>query len=192
MHKLVSAILLIFGAAIIGLIYLWPEWQSYETLRARTTALHATQQELEELSLDRDKLLEKINEVSPENLERLARALPEGQDARGLLVLLEHIINQHSLDLTNIALENQTVVGKTPPSAQPRPAGGVSTPKPASETKELPFKIGVNASYDNFKNLLISLEKSLRILDVTNIEFSAPGGETATANFNLQGRTYYQ
>lgn len=187
MKNIVFAILLIFGAVIIGFIYLFPEWNTYKDLRKKMTQLETIRNELNDLSQERDQLKEKLTQVPEEELTRAAQALPEGADKKILMVLLEGLTAQEGVKLRNITIDQAPIPGKI--SQQPQPTS-FSTSLIDQEIKEMGVQLGVETSYLGFKRFLSRIEKSLRLIDVFDITFSSATGENTS--FAIRAKVYYQ
>ena len=189
MHRIVPAIFLLFGAVIIGLVYLKPQWEDFSALKNKVDRLGELDRKLDLLGEARDKLQEAIAAI-PENAKmRLTQALPEGADARGLLILMEERAQRDGILLQGITLETRKESGPQAPQ-QPRPAG-VIHPALSAAIKELPFQLSLRGTYETMKRFLATLENSLRLLDITNVAFQAPGQDN-TINFNINARAYHQ
>lgn len=189
MHRIVPAIFLLFGAVIIGMVYLRPQWGEFSVLKKRVDRLGELNRKLDLLGKERDKLQEKIAAIPEDAQKRLAQALPEGTDTRGLLILMEERTKRDGILLQGVTLETRKEAKQQTPS-QPRPAGGISPISPTA-IKELPFQLSLRGTYDAMKRFLNTLEKSLRLIDTTSLSFQAPGQEN-TINFNINASAYHQ
>lgn len=55
----------------------------------------------------------------------------------------------------------------------------------------LSLEIGLNGSYPGLTNFLRSLERNLRIMDITSVDATAGLGNTSVLNFLVKGNAYY-
>lgn len=185
MARLFIIIILIFAAAVIGVFYLRPQWQQFQTLRKESENLRNIAIELDDLIQNRDALLKAINTVSRQDLQKIDQALPQGPRSAEFLVLLETLANRN-----NIVLRQVDFIGASEPqSGQPRPGGAITAPS-TSTVKEFPISMNVSGSYEAFKSFLRDLERSLRIIDISSISFSSSGKDQF--EFSIRGKTYYQ
>lgn len=187
MRNITTSILLLFVAAIVGFIYLQPEWKNYREHRRNVAQLNAVRDELNDLAAERDHLKEKLDQIPEEDLVRLAQALPEGSDKKTLMVLLEALTVRDGVKMKNIVLADDTPAVQ--PSSQPQP-GPFQNALIGQSVKELGMQLAVESSYPTFKRFLQSLEKSLRLIDVFDISFSGASGENAL--FTVKAKAYYQ
>jgi len=59
----------------------------------------------------------------------------------------------------------------------------------SNNVKEIIFSMDLMGNYSSLGNFIVSLEKSSRIFDITNISFSSAQGSTL-GNFSVQVKTY--
>lgn len=201
MPRIFVTIILIVSTIALAVLYLSDEWAKFSTFRKEIDELSNISAELDELTGDRDKLVAIINSLSQEDLSRISQAIPLGPKAADLMVLMENLTTSHSMVLNRIDLAGFTVVkiGEAGGAvAQPRP-GTLPSLKPKSNVsiKDFPLTMNVNGTYETFKTFLRDIEHNLRIIDIEDLSFSAPGGVTAgnkssTVDFSIKAKTYYQ
>lgn len=147
-----------------------------EQLQKVTDALNKAKQ----LSDIRNRLTEKYNKISPVDLDRIKKMLPDGVENIGLIIELNNIANSKGLELLNPAISGGGPTTSTT-------GGGSDTKKYGSIT----MSFSVTTTYDKFIDFLQELENSLRLVDVTNLTFSAPGDRDGAATFNVTFQTYW-
>lgn len=192
MAQLFISLALFFGSGIIGYFYAWPAWQEFSNLRQESENAATISSELDELGKNRSDLLSTINSVSKEDNERLTEALPPGPHSGELLVFLENLSIKHGVTIRRVDLTapQETKVQDTK-SSQPRP-GTVPTKASDGTIKEFPVTLEIVGTYDAFKAFISDIERSLRIIDVQSITFSAPSLIDSKINFSIRGKTYFQ
>lgn len=133
-----------------------------------------------QLSDIRNRLGEKYKAISPVDLDRIKKMLPDGVENIGLIIELNNIANSKGIELLN-----PTISGGGPTTA---------TTGSASDTKKfgtISMSFSVLTTYDKFMEFLEELENSLRLVDVTNLTFSAPDDRTGLSTFNVTFQTYW-
>ncbi len=186
MARLFIIIILIFAAVVIGVFYLRPQWQQFQILQKESENLRNIARELDDLIQNRDALVKIINTVDKQDLQKIDHALPKGPRSAEFLVLLETLANRN-----NIVLRQVNFIGAgEPQSGQPRPGGAITAPAGIGTIKEFPVSMNVSGSYEAFKSFLRDLERSLRIIDINSVSFSASSKDQF--DFSLKGKTYYQ
>lgn len=195
MTRILIGVILIFGIVVVGYVYLFPEWQKFQGLKQETKDLQAINQELDVLTQNRDTLIEAINRISKDDLDRIDQSMPQGQQAASLLVYFESLAGKNGLALKSIDLSEkvQSAAAAGSGSSQPKPGGAV-VPAPQtslSSIKDFPLTMHLIGTYDSFKGFLRALEKSSRIIDVKTVVF-ASSGVGGVFNFTVQAKTYYQ
>lgn len=191
MGKTILTLILLFGVGILFLLYLQPEWLKMRNLRRENGLLRSLSLELDGLIENRDFLLDSINQISKNDLDRVNEALPQGQQAAPLLAFFESLAGRNGLVLKNIELFEKTEAKTTVTSAQPRPGLVLPTPKPQGPVKEFPITMSLFGTYDSFKNFLGGLEKNLRLIDIQDVSFSATGEEDLFS-ISLKVKIFYQ
>lgn len=184
-------ILLIFGSIGVGLFYLNPEWQEFKDLQNKTANLNSIGLELDELIQEQDALINLINTISKEDLDRIGKTLPEGPHTAEFLVMLENLSIENNIVLQSINLASFVSKKVETKTAQPTPGSIVLAPKPEQLIKELPVDLVVLGTYQSFKDFLNALERNLRIIDVLSLNFTS-GGNTDLYTFTVRLKTYYQ
>lgn len=185
--KIISAFFLVASGAIGIVFYVQPLWQKFHEVRKETDYLQSVSAELDTLIANRDLLLKKINAISRDDLLRINAATPKGQHAGEFLTLMEALINQHGLALTDIKLTG--TIGAAPKAGDaPRPSIARRVQNPAG-LEELPASIEMAGSYAAFKAFLQDLETRARVTDVETLTF-IPQDESS--KMGLKIKTYYQ
>ncbi|MFH1822197.1 MAG: hypothetical protein ABH830_00680 [Patescibacteria group bacterium] len=138
--------------------------------------------------------LEKLNDlitvyqkIDPVDIENIKLMLPEEYIKEDLFTELESVITKNGLLVKSIVIsepEEETINNNQGRKINESQTTRPSLPKDIKKIKINLTVVGTN--YFSFKNLLKALEKNLKIIDITNLEFS-PEGET----ISLELETYY-
>ena len=201
MPRIITALISLLAALALGFFYTLPQWQRFQTLGSDVQALAEVSVEFDKLIASRDSLLERINSITKDNLDRLDSVFPQGPHTSDLLVSLEALTVENSVALGQVNLTSPDVSNQTPPirpGGQPRPTGSGSVGATAGQAsvstaaQELSFSIQITGSYSNFKKFLASVEKNLRLIDVDSISFNAGGKADESLGISVKAKTYYQ
>lgn len=183
MTRIFIIVILLAAAVLIFTMWTRPLWDEIQNLRGEKNAAQAAVEHLYSLRQIRDSLLSDYNTISRDDLKRLNSFLPASAERGNLLIEFENIAKAH-----NVILRRVDIAVAEPAGAQSRPnAAGQAKTKGAAE--ETPFTLTVSASYDSFIAFLSDLEKSLRLIDIDEISFSA--AEKGTYDFSLKAHTYW-
>ncbi|MDP3996826.1 MAG: hypothetical protein Q8P86_04005 [bacterium] len=152
-----------------------------------------------EIEKRRKELWEEFNGISQEDRDKVKQLLPDHVDSVRLAIDLSAAAFSHSLSVRDIAISNSSLAGNgtgennSPSSAS---AGG-----PAGETQtygnvggqtgvgSVNLGFTVSGSYDNFKNFMMALERSLRVLNIVSLSFSADS--EADYEYKVDIETYF-
>jgi Tfp pilus assembly protein PilO len=124
----------------------------------------------------RDTLLTKYNQLPAEGLAKLQKLLPDTIDNVRLIIDINGIARRDGLTLSGVQVSG----GQT--SAAAAAAGG--TPYDS-----VTIGFSTSATFETFQKFISDLEHSLRIMDITNLSFSA--SEKDMYQFNVQMKTYW-
>ncbi len=125
---------------------------------------------------ERKDLVSKKNNISSADQDRLLKLLPDNIDNIRLIVEISEIAKKQNLNIKNISVgevsQNTASIG---------PSG--------AKYGTLTLKFTVNSTYGTFLNFLKDLENNLRLIDITDISFSAT--DNGYYDYNITLNTYW-
>lgn len=151
--------------------------RSIQSLQAESNEYRTALSNSNKIRAQRDLLVKKRGEINPTDLTRLEQLLPDNVDNIKLVIDMNQIAANHRLTLKNLKLDTG-VSGNADRLGEDNNKYG---------TVGLSFS--VTASYDNFQNFLTDIEKSVRLVDVT--ELSVTGNDTNLYEFSIGLKTYW-
>ena len=175
---------IILGAiAIAGFVlFTGPLYRDLGSLRAQVASYDEALNNSKTLENERDKLTKKYNSVEPTNLAKLEKLLPDNVDNIRLILEIEKIALPFGMSLKDVQYE---AVAKEVPTENGAIASGGATGQLSNNKNygswELSF--ATQGTYGNFVNFLKDLERNLRIVDVSSIQFISDVGTGANPNF---------
>lgn len=134
-----------------------------------------------ELQALRDDLLSQYNSISQESLNNLNKLLPVQIDSGSLIVMLEDRMKTRGLLLKKIDATESKISASSDTAA-----GIIGGPPPPYKTVNL--SLSVAGPYGSFLGFLTDLEKSMRVIDIDGVDFSA--GASDFLEFNIKAKTY--
>lgn len=177
MIQIIAPIIAIIIAAGAFFGYIDPTYENIKETQADIEEYDQALVKSRELEEVRDDLLIKFNQFNEQKLERLKKILPDNVDSVRLIMDIDSIASRYGLTIRDFQLnESSRSDGELPTENETR-----------VETTNLSFK--VTASYQNFIAFMEDLEKSLRLVDVTNISFNA--SDINLYEFEINLRTYW-
>lgn len=135
-----------------------------------------------ELEEAKDALLSRYNAFSTNDLNRLEKLLPDHVDNVRLVLDIDHIASTYGMRIKNVnisAIDN-------------RKEDVIDLDNKLYESVELSFSI--ISSYDTLKQFIKDLEKSLRIVDITDISLASLATEENKSDlyeYNIRLKTYW-
>ncbi len=126
--------------------------------------------------------------IAPAQWDQLGKLLPDVPDNIRLIIEVEQLVIQHGMIMRNVKYNNPT-------TAQATSSASASTPADVADQAKLygtvDMEFSIEGQYERFVPLLQDIEKSLRLVDITSITFSAPDPKTNTVKFNFKIKTYW-
>jgi Tfp pilus assembly protein PilO len=179
-----SSIPIIIVVLSFGLFYVYisPKYNDIKNLRAQQAQYQQTLDRTKALQDVRDGLIKKLNDIKPEQQERLKRFLPENVDTVRLVMDMDALAKSRGLTIRNVKVDNTEKQQNT---------GGVVIPQAPKAYETVTVSFSFTASYDQMIGLLTALEGSLRLLDVTNLSFGAGSTTNGLYSFDLTLKTYW-
>ncbi|MBI2888600.1 MAG: type 4a pilus biogenesis protein PilO [Parcubacteria group bacterium] len=175
MRYIISAILIAVSAAVFFL-FTDPIYQETKALKQQISVLDETFSNSRRIQEVRDTLFGKFNAIPEADLARLEKILPNNVDNVKLILELDRIASQRGMDIKRIDV--QEAAGE---------AGGLGPS--GLGYGELDIGLTLTGSYAAFRGFLADLEQSLRLVDITELNFRAAGFDFD--QYNVTVRTYW-
>ncbi|MFA6536159.1 MAG: type 4a pilus biogenesis protein PilO [Candidatus Paceibacterota bacterium] len=176
--KFIFPTILILASIGAFLGYINPQYQTVKALMGERAGYQEALTNSRALMAKRDELVSTYNTIPGSNISRLEELLPDHVDNVRLIMDLSSIASRYGLTLTNIKNIQSSEAAK----------GEITTDSSGIGSATLNFS--VSAPYSTFQAFLGDLEKSLRIVDVSSISFSASDG-SPNYDFNIGVKTYW-
>lgn len=169
--------------SVIGfLTFTNPIFQDVSSLRAQVASYDEALGNSKLLENARDDLTSKSSKITQDNLYRITKFLPDNVDNIRLILEIEKLATPYGMALRDVkydtASQNATTAG-----ASPTPAPISASPTSTTSSRDYGvwnLEFSISGSYTNFMSFLQDLERNLRIVDVSSIEFSSDVGAGLT------------
>jgi Tfp pilus assembly protein PilO len=158
-----------FGLMVaLGIFFFYtkPVYDGAQMQREEIAKYDAALSKAQELQQLKDTLLQRYNEFSPEDRDKLQKLLPDHVDNVRLILDLDNIASRRGMALQN-------VVVSTPGSGQTTQTavGTIGSSRQKYET--LTTRFSTQGTYSQFQQLISDLEASLRIMDMVNLKVTS-------------------
>lgn len=127
----------------------------------------------------REELMAVYNKMDPDDLTRLQKMLPDGVDNIRLILDIDSMAARYGMSIKNISITQDTT----------SPNGATASPN-QNPIGSIKLAFAVTTSYENYLQFLADLERSLRVVDVVGLAFSASDKEN-TATYTTTLQTYW-
>ncbi|MFM2357900.1 MAG: hypothetical protein RJA61_637 [Candidatus Parcubacteria bacterium] len=165
---------LILIALAVGTYYTYiaPQYDAVMVLRAQEVVYKEAQEKSVKLVSVYDRLATEYNNLSQDNLNKLNAFLPDSFDQTRFVMDLDGLASKYGIKIRDIS---------------------VSTPDSATAPESVPFRTHLvtfkfKSPYQNFAQFTEDIGKSLRIMDLTRVNFVST--ETGVYEFTATVQTY--
>jgi len=182
--NLITPIILIIVSMAVFFGYVDPNYRGTDPVNRSVQSLQAEDAQYQEALNNSNQIREKRNMLTTksknftaEQIDRLEYLLPNNIDNIKLVIDMNNIAQKHNLFLKNIKLDS---------------AAGTDSTKLGSDNNKygtVGLSFSVTSSYNNFYDFLSDLEKSLRLVDITDL--SVTGNDTGLYDFSVGLKTYW-
>jgi Tfp pilus assembly protein PilO len=203
MTQFILPIFLVLAAVGVFFGFTKKELATTKDLKAQVVEYQKAVDKSAELLKIRDGLLDKRNKIQDTDLSRLSILMPNDVNSTKLVLEIQNLAtNTHKLAFENPKYDpNKKVTGdvkiaapaSTDAASDAKTTPKTTTPRDATQaqkdygTFELEFT--VIGPYDNFINFISDLEKSLRIVDISQVDITPKEGSNLKYVVKIQ--TYW-
>lgn len=190
MSRFIIPIILI-GIAIAGFfMFTSPLFKDISVLREQIASYNEALNNSKALDAERDKLTQKYNTINTENLLKLEKLLPDNVNNIRLILEIEKIASPYGMVLKDVKYDSTSqkdagIEGETDNAKPARTISqsGLSQVSP-KDYGIWDLEFSTQGTYNNFINFVKDLEKNLRIVDISSIEFSSSVGTGLNPSFS--------
>jgi Tfp pilus assembly protein PilO len=178
---------IIFVLASVGLFlgFTKEKWDAVKNIRSEVIEYKKALDNSKKLLSKRDALLETKNSITEEDLKKLDTLLPNDLNSTKLILEIENLAsNIHGLEFENPKYNPDSKDSKDEKPTTPGDAAKVS-----QDYGIFDLEFTLNGPYDRFITFMEDLEKSLRLVNIQDIEIQSQDGETFSYIIKLQ--TYW-
>ena len=180
MTRLAFPIILILLSVGLFFGFIDPTYNEIQIILQEETRFDQALDKSKELQEVRDRLLSRYNTFSTNDLDRLTKLLPDNVDNVRLVLDIDNIASVYVIRIKNVA------ISKT----DDRQASVIGPDKKPYEQVLLSFS--VTSAYESLIQFIKDIEKSLRIVDVTEISLiPSKTGESNLYEYNIGIKTYW-
>ncbi len=193
--------LLLLIAASVGVFItlIIPRYDVIKTEQADIATYNANLATANQLQQSRDALIAQYNNIPKADLDNIKTLLPDSVDNIRLIIQLDALATKNGLSSLRQVDYNpaQAATSATATTAN-APTAATTTADPT--VSQLPYgefviSFTTSGQYSNFLSFLSDLEQNLRLVDVTDIEFtpSTSGPQTAASglSYKVTLKTYW-
>ena len=185
--KILAQIFFIAVAIAVFVFYINPLYATIQQKQSDYQKLSEANDKAMELRVKRDKLTADRRKIDDIQLQNLDKFLPDGVENVRLIIDIQHIANL----VLSQDIKGAKVIGSANKTST-TPTNGSAIANVGTDNKKygtIALNFGVTTTYDQFIVFLQSLEENLRLVDVSEISFTAADNDNYDFNVTLQ--TYW-
>jgi Tfp pilus assembly protein PilO len=168
--------IILIGVAVAGFfIVVNPLYQDISNMQAQAVSYNQALDNSKALEAQRDALTQKYNSIDPDNLAKLQKLLPDNVDNIRLILEIEGVASPYGMVLKDVKYDTTSQTNATTQNNNPAQTAVAAN----SNYGTWNLQFSTQGSYSNFLNFITDLEKNLRIVDISSIDFSSNTGDTS-------------
>ena len=183
--------LLLIGASItIFVVVIRPRYQNLTVARAAVLVAQTNIETAKKLAESRDALIATYSTIPKADLDNLRPLLPDSVDNIRLIIQINSLATKNGLSLLrNVEYQTEDVAAKTGKTMQ--------DPETANRSYgEFTISFQTTGQYANFLTFIADLERNLRLVDVTNVDFTTNENPTvqnpaSSLSYKVTLKTYW-
>lgn len=179
--KILTQIFFIAATIAAFIFYINPTYALIQEKQAEFQRLDEANTKAAELRDKREKLIADRKKINNVQLDNLTKFLPDGVENVRLIIDVKYIANK----VISQDIKGAKVMG----TAAKATGNGAVVSADGKKYGAIGLNFGVTTTYDKFILFLQSLEDNLRLVDVSDISFTAADGDNYDFNVTLQ--TYW-
>mgnify|MGYP003466868556 CR=1 FL=1 len=179
MFKLIGKIIILAVSVAIIALYTVPTYKKIQALNVDVKRYEQTLADSKELLDLRKKLSEKYGTITPEQLERINKLLPDNVDNIRLILEIDDVSKKYGMVIKNVKFDSANQ--KTDAKSSLADQSNAQALEQNKDYGKFTFEFSTAGNYANFVSFVSDIEKSLRIVDVSSIKFSTPDSVAAVA-----------
>ncbi len=176
--------LLMLAASIGGFVgFIVPHYNATQVLRVQAADYNKVLENARALQEERNKLVTKYNAFDQGLLLKLNTMLPKNPENVKLILELDSIAKQYGVSLQNVKIEDASNDAQT--------ATRPGTVAANTDIGTLRITFSVAGTYEGFTNFIRTIEKSLRVIDIQKMSFTALDDTKNTYQYTVGIKTYW-
>ena len=180
-----GAIIMFILAGGVFFVYTKPAYDQSRTTQTEVASYDAALTKAAELQQRKQELLTKYNAMSPEDLDRLQKMLPDHVDNVRLILDFDNLAKQYGMTMQDV---NVSTPASDESSQNVISASAIGAAKFDSVT----IDFSTSGSYETFQKFLQAIQTSLRIVDLVSLKVTpSQDNSTGAYRYDVSLRTYW-
>jgi Tfp pilus assembly protein PilO len=176
-------------------VFTSPIYNDIKQLQSQVVSYNQALDNSKALENERDKLTAKFNAITPDNLAKLQKLLPDSIDNIRLILEMGQVAMPYGMVLKNVQYNTKDATSSVTTQVQ---GGGTALQASSKDYGAWDLSFSIAGTYNNFINFTKNLESNLRIVDISSIDFSSDSSSTNknsavsdSYQYNFKIKTYW-
>ncbi|MBU1557654.1 type 4a pilus biogenesis protein PilO [Patescibacteria group bacterium] len=180
MNKFIIPIILIVLSIGLFVMYIDPNYKEVKVLKDVNNQYQEALNKSKELRKVRDSLLEQYNSFTEEDLSRIRKLLPDNVDNVRLIMDVDSIASVYGAIIRDVKINSNSESDDVRVNIAD-----------IQKYEDVTLSFSMSANYENFVKFVGDLRDSLRLVDITHLDFNPPlNTESDVYKYNFTIKTY--
>ena len=184
--------ILVIVVGVAAYIFLLPQ---YKDVRQQQGQLKQQEEESDSKSIVLQDLKNLASELEEKRagLSQIDKAIPQSPEIPELLANIDYLVSQSGLLITSLQLSQAQTLSSAGSGQAVELFGRQEMLRSSTQNLGMmQIDLKVVGAYSTIKNFLLNIEQNQRLMDIQELIFEEPDGESGLQGFNLKILTYYQ
>jgi Tfp pilus assembly protein PilO len=172
-----------------------PGYRDITAIRESIAGIKEQIRQKEELKVALAQIQDMVSKNS-EKLNFVDLVIPTGPKPEELFVIMDGLTQDNQIFLPSVKLSEKKSVQAKVRAAPKTKAGAATTPAEETQTavvlSQVIISLNIEASYDNLKAFVNSIERSRRLFDIIDLQLKPPAEEGGPLDVSLKLVAYYK
>lgn len=194
MLKQLSALIIFIVAVLLFVFITQKNIKNIEDNKAEVQHLSSVLENIRLYKEKADNLINQYNLISSSDIERLEKFLPDNVNNVKLILAVQNVADDLGISVKNVTYDSSSQKN----SSNQANTSQIALDRQTKDFSSFDMKLTITGRYPEFVTFLSEIEKSLRIVDVRQIDFSSKdqkSGVNPSSNevyqFDIALRTYW-
>lgn len=190
---------ILFIALAVGSFFLYTQriYDEAVVIRDDVAKLQDAREKLDLVLLKKQELINKYNALQQSDIDRLEKLMPDNLDNIKLIIDIDNLSRKYGMVLNAVKfdVDQRQSSGSGQPNAITGQYATVQDNRSAAASNKdynsFGFSFTMTGNFDSLNKLLSDVEKNLRVVDISAINFDAGTDTNSTYKYEVKAKIYW-